>query len=227
MRRIFTIVLLVFVAFSGCKKDNKKGSIVGVLKLESGEILSFSQVILKSDAITIQQVFTDENGIFVFNDVNAGSYSIIANSDKYKTSKPVELVLTDGETYQFDCIFSPIISVSGYVSLGGVPFPTAQIELYDNQKVEQIDETNLDLESNFEFYNIQAGVYYLKITVSKETIYSIYGYLWNGSTWVWGPFDIDNFVFQDVYYPVEINDDTTREVVLNITWNGSAFVVNS
>ena len=227
MKRILAFGLLLFVIFSACKKDNKKGSIVGVLKLESGEILSFSQVILKSGEVSVQQAFTDENGIFVFNDVDAGSYSLIANNDKYKTSKPVELVLTNGETYQFDCIFSPIISLSGYVSLGGVPFPTAKIELFDDLKVEQIDETNLDLESNFEFYNIPAGVYYLKITVSKETIYSIYGYLWDGSTWVWGPFDIDNFVFQDVYYPVEINDDTTREVVLNITWNGSLFVVNS
>ncbi|HAM98281.1 MAG TPA: hypothetical protein DCQ26_06690 [Marinilabiliales bacterium] len=227
MKKLLFIFFAAVLLLSACKKDEEKtGTIVGTLQFESGEVIPFTLVLLKSDNITIQQAFTDDKGYFSFTDIPFGDYELLSNHDEYKTSKPVAISITDENALLFDFIFTPIVSLQGKVLIGNYPYPANKIELFDNHKVDIKGETYLDLESSFEFYDLEPGVYYLKLTVTQDHIYEVYGYLWNGSTWVWGPFDIESFSFQDVYYPIEIEQDLTREVVLNITWSGSGFVVN-
>lgn len=226
MKKIISFFLLVAFFVVACNKnEDKTGTISGQLKLKSGEVLPFSLVFLKIGENTQQQTTTDDNGKFMFTRIPFGDYNLLSYHESFKTSVPVSVSINSEETLEFDFIFSPVISIQGKVLIGGYPYPSNKIELFDNLKIERIGESYLDLESNFEFYDLAEGVYYIKLTVTQEHLYSIYGYLWNGSSWIWGPFDIESFDQQEVFYPVEI-ETGTREVVLNINWNGSEFVVN-
>jgi hypothetical protein len=225
MKNIFILSIAFVFVFAACNEEEKFSSISGVLKTEAGEVLALSTVFLKQNETTLQQVITDDNGLFVFENLKPGVYTLKAFNEKFKYSKDIEYTVDEGVNYDLEMIFSPYISLSGSVFIDGYPYPSTSIELYNTDKVGLVDDTRLDAESSFEFYNIDKGNYLIHLKVTKEHFVILNLFEWSSG---WTNFSFTQFISQDVFYLINIKENEERNVVLNITWDSSAgkFVIN-
>jgi hypothetical protein len=88
MKQLFLLIIVIFLAF-GCKKSlDLKGSITGGVELRepyNADLLPINVKVTLKNNLLNQEVYTNEKGIFLFNNIEEGYYDLTFSYTGYGT----------------------------------------------------------------------------------------------------------------------------------------------
>ena len=173
MRKIYILyVLLIFFAFSGCKKD-EFGSIGGtVLNIE--ELAAYVDVFLYKDDAIIFQTITNEEGVFAFNNLKPDKYQIQAripiDNGNFDFTEKTDVLVTADQSLEINLNFMVDLAIEGYVfdTSNKAPYEGVTVQISGGSKKVSLS-TSSDFRGYFAFYDLPFGIYQLVFTDGYET----------------------------------------------------------
>lgn len=94
---LYISIFLLLMSSISCKSTSftQNVELCGLLIDEKNQPISEAKVILKKNGFTIDKVYSNERGIFLFNDVKNGTYSFLIEKHGYEKKEILDVAFID------------------------------------------------------------------------------------------------------------------------------------
>lgn len=176
MKKIGLLILSAYLLlFFGCNKD-EQGGLQGTVK-DASELASFVDVLIFKDGVIHAETVTDEAGVFEIEKLDVGDYIVQAHTIKILGqtvnnvySDKQAIAITAGNISNIEINLKSKLCIEGLVlDNDNNPYPLVNIQLFTENGLNYLDKAVSDVDGKFEFYDLDAGIYLLKLITDNET----------------------------------------------------------